>query len=158
MFWDWGHSSGSIFQTSYRENMILHFPYQLPEKFSPLFDTCSIFNTTFACTSCRWFDSGKIPGKHHGFHFHYQEGGKIWKLYSDTNTGFLSLCKEVLIFLDKLYQSRAYKEWKRVWAKIPRTLGLFGTIFTTLAGNMNLCSWYIDPCNLEFSVLIYAKN
>jgi hypothetical protein len=38
-------------------------------------------------------------------------GGKIWKLYQSTNTKFLSLCKELLIYMNQFYKSHAIDEW-----------------------------------------------
>jgi hypothetical protein len=31
-------------------------------------------------------------------------------------------------------------------------------IFTTIAYNIDSCSWHINPCDLEFVVLIYAED
>jgi hypothetical protein len=148
-------SQATIFKTS-GEKMIFHFPLKLPAIFFPLFQMNSIFFSSSTFSSCRRFDVGKIPGRHHGFHLHYAKGEKIWKLYHSTNTKFLAHCKNLLLYLDGLYKFHAFEEWNRVREKIPKNLGLFGTIFTTIACNLDSCSWHIDPCDLEFAVLIYA--
>jgi hypothetical protein len=140
------------------EKMIFHFPLRLPEKVSSLFQMNSVFFSSLTLSSCRRFDFGKIPGRHHGFHLHYMGGKRIWKLYHSTNTKFLASCKDLLLFLDRLYKFHAIEEWNRGREKIPMNLGLFGTIFTTIACNVDSCSWHIDPCDLEFAVLVYARD
>jgi hypothetical protein len=60
--------------------------------------------------------------------------------------------------MNQFYKSHAIDEWNRVQEKIPQHLGLFGTIFTTLACNIDSCSWHINPCDLEFAVLIYSGS
>jgi hypothetical protein len=148
-----GSLLASIFRTSYGENMILHFPHRLPEKFLPYSIPAPFFILLLY-----------IPAA----------VGLIWEKFQESIMVSISITGKgkkfgsyiivqipnfyFHVFLDKLYQSQAYEEWKRVRAKIPRTRGLFGTIFTTLAGNMDSCSWHIYPCDLEFSVLIYAGN
>jgi hypothetical protein len=59
----------------------------------------------------------------------------------------------LLLFLSKFY---APEEWDKVQLKIPVQLGLFGTIFTSIACNLDAASWYLDPGNLEFAVIWYV--
>jgi hypothetical protein len=42
--------------------------------------------------------------------------------------------------------------------KNPINLGLYDMIFTTITCNIDSCSWYIDFCDLEFAVLVYAGD
>jgi hypothetical protein len=60
--------------------------------------------------------------------------------------------------MNQFYKSHVIDEWNRVREKIPQHLGLFGTISTTLTCNIDFCSWHIDPCDLEFAVLIYSGS
>jgi hypothetical protein len=121
--------------------MAMHFPGQLPEHFASLFQKTTIFFQFPSKTSCRRFDFGKIPRKHHGFHLFYPgNGGKIWKLYHSTDIVFLSSIKNLLLFLSNFYKFYAPEEWDKVQLKIPVQLGLFGTIFTSIACNLDAAS------------------
>jgi hypothetical protein len=117
-----------------------------------------VFFSSLTSYSSHRFDFGKIPGRHHGFHLHYTGGKRIWKLDHSTNTKFLASCKDLLLFLDRLYKFHVIEEWNQGREKIPINLGLYDTIFTTIACNVNSCSWHINPCDLEFAVLDYAGD
>ena len=44
----------------------------------------------------------------------------------------------------------------KVRQKIPIQLGLFETIFTSIACNLDAASWHLDPGDLEFAVILYV--
>jgi hypothetical protein len=155
-FWEKGGRLPVIFRITSGKDMVLHFPRWLPGRFSPLFDIRSIF-----------YSSPHIS----------VAVGLFLEKYWECFTVFISIigrgkkfgnCTRVqipnslqgiaYIYMNQFYKSHAIDEWNRVQEKIPQHLGLFGTIFTTLACNIDSCSWHIDPCDLEFAVLIYSGS
>jgi hypothetical protein len=74
------------------------------------------------------------------------------------NTKILASCEDLLLFLDNFYKFQATLRNRIGREKIIMNLGLFGRIFTTITCNIDLCSWHISPCDLEFAVLVYARD
>jgi hypothetical protein len=109
-----------------------------------------------ATNNCWRFDTKEIPERYHDFHLHCP-GGKeqIWKLYKTSDKIFLFSAKNLLLFLNNFYKFYVQNEWEKVRQKIPPELGLYGTIFISIAANINSCSWHTDPSDLQFVIIIY---
>jgi hypothetical protein len=79
---------------------------------------------------------------------------RTWKLYEKTDKDFLLLLKPLLQHISRQVLS--------IWPSgkdlpCPPQYGLFGTIFTTLALNIDACEWHVDPMD-HFAVLLYFGN
>jgi hypothetical protein len=135
----------------------MYFPGQLLERFASLFQRTTIFFQSLSKTSYKRFNFGKIPRRHPRFHLFYPRNKrKFWKLYHSTDIVFLSSVKNLVRFLSNFYKFYAPKEWDKVRLKIPVQLGLFGTIFTSIACDLDTVSWHLDPGDLEFAVILYV--
>lgn len=138
------------------QKIAIFFPSHLPSEFLQFFEISNVFETKPSTGTCRRFSTNSLPGKHHGLHLHYYpEGRRSWKLYGDTNLQFLLACKPFILYMNQFYAQKAPNEWNLVRKKIPENLGLFGTVFTSLACNVDATLWHHDPHDLEFAILVY---
>jgi hypothetical protein len=73
---------------------------------------------------------------------------------SGTDIVFLSSVKNLLLFLSNFYKFYAPEKWDKVQLKISVRLGLFGTIFISIACNLETVFWHLNP----FVVILWENG
>jgi hypothetical protein len=85
-----------------------------------------------------------LEGEKMVMHFSWHLPQHFEYLFHFPDKIFLFSAKNLLLFLNNFYKFHAQNEWENIRQKIPPELGLYDTIFTLIATNLDSCSWHTD--------------